>query len=227
MNAQVRDQRNEAIMAAGVTLIDPASAWIGPDVRIGPDTTIHPNVYLEGRTTIGRDVEIHAGVRIVNSSIGDGTIVQNYCVVRDSSIDQHVSMGPFSHIRPDSTVAAGAHIGNFVELKKTALGPGAKANHLAYLGDATIGARVNVGAGVITCNYDGVHKHKTVIGDGAFIGTDSQLVAPVTVGAGAYVAAGSTITHDVPEGALAIGRGKQENKPGWVEKRKGRTPPKE
>jgi bifunctional UDP-N-acetylglucosamine pyrophosphorylase / glucosamine-1-phosphate N-acetyltransferase len=226
MNAQVRDQRNAAVMAAGVTLIDPTSAWIGPDVQIGRDTTIHPNVYLEGRTTIGSNVEIHAGVRVINATIGDGTIVQNYCVVRDSTIDANVAMGPFSHIRPDSHVGPGAHIGNFVELKKTTLGPGAKANHLAYLGDASVGAKVNVGAGVITCNYDGVHKHRTVIGDGAFIGTDSQLVAPVTVGVEAYVAAGSTITEDVPDGALAIGRGRQENKVGWVAKRKGKIPAK-
>jgi bifunctional UDP-N-acetylglucosamine pyrophosphorylase / glucosamine-1-phosphate N-acetyltransferase len=226
MNAQVRDQRNAAVMASGVTLVDPTSAWIGPDVEIGPDTTIHPNVYLEGKTRVGANVEIHAGVRVINSTIGDGTVVQNYCVVRDATIDRGVSMGPFSHIRPDSHVGAGAHIGNFVELKKTRLGPGAKANHLSYLGDATIGARVNVGAGVITCNYDGVHKHPTVIDDGAFIGTDSQLVAPVRVGKDAYVAAGSTITEDVPDGALAIGRGRQENKPGWVERRKAKTPAK-
>jgi bifunctional UDP-N-acetylglucosamine pyrophosphorylase/glucosamine-1-phosphate N-acetyltransferase len=183
-------------------------------------------VYLEGATNIGARCEIHAGVRVVNSSVGDGTVIQNYCVVRDSTIDQNVAMGPFSHIRPDSTVAAGAHIGNFVELKKTSLGPGAKANHLAYLGDATIGAKVNVGAGVITCNYDGVHKHPTVIEDGAFIGTDSQLVAPVRVGREAYVAAGSTITENVPDGALAIGRGRQQNKAGWVERRKAQTPAK-
>ncbi len=226
MNAQVRDQRNAAVMAAGVTLIDPASAWIGPDVEIGPDTTIHPNVYLDGTTRIGRDCEIHAGVRVINSTIGDGTVIQNYCVVRDSVVDAKVAMGPFSHIRPDSHVGSGAHVGNFVELKKTRLGAGAKANHLAYLGDAIVGAKVNVGAGVITCNYDGVHKHQTVIGEGAFIGTDSQLVAPVTVGAGAYVAAGSTITEDVPDGALAIGRSRQANKPGWVAKRKGRAPAK-
>lgn len=226
MNAQVRDQRNGAVMASGVTLVDPTSAWIGPDVTIGQDTTIHPNVYLEGATAIGAHCEIHAGVRVINSSIGDGTVVQNYCVVRDSTIDQNVAMGPFSHIRPDSKVAAGAHIGNFVELKKTSLGPGAKANHLAYLGDAIVGAKVNVGAGVITCNYDGVHKHQTVIEDGAFIGTDSQLVAPVRVGKEAYVAAGSTITEDVPAGALAIGRGRQENKPGWVERNKAKTPAK-
>jgi bifunctional UDP-N-acetylglucosamine pyrophosphorylase/glucosamine-1-phosphate N-acetyltransferase len=224
MNAQVRDARNAVVMASGVTLVDPASAWIGPDVQIGPDTTIHPNVYLEGRTRIGRSVEIHAGVRVINSTIGDGTVVQNYCVVRDAHVDAKVAMGPFSHIRPDSHVEAGAHIGNFVELKKTRLGVGAKANHLAYLGDATIGARVNIGAGVITCNYDGVHKHQTVVEEGAFIGTDSQLVAPVTVGKEAYVAAGSTIVENVPAGALAIGRGRQENKPGWVEKRKAKIP---
>jgi bifunctional UDP-N-acetylglucosamine pyrophosphorylase/glucosamine-1-phosphate N-acetyltransferase len=213
-------------MASGVTLVDPSTAWIGPDVEIGPDTTIHPNVYLEGRTRIGANCEIHAGVRVINSTIGDGTVVQNYCVVRDSVVDQQVAMGPFSHIRPDSHVGAGAHVGNFVELKKTRLGLGAKANHLAYLGDAIIGAKVNVGAGVITCNYDGVHKHQTVIDDGAFIGTDSQLVAPVRVGKEAYVAAGSTITHDVPDGALAIGRGRQENKAGWATRRKGKAPAK-
>jgi len=226
MNAQVRDARNEAVMASGVTLVDPSSAWIGPDVDIGPDTTIHPNVYLEGRTRIGSNCEIHAGVRVINSTIGDGTVVHNYCVVRDSQVEANVAMGPFSHIRPDSHVAAGAHVGNFVELKKTRLGAGAKANHLSYLGDAVIGARVNIGAGVITCNYDGVHKHQTVIDDGSFIGTDSQLVAPVRVGKDAYVAAGSTITDDVPDGALAIGRGRQENKAGWVAKRKGKAPAK-
>jgi bifunctional UDP-N-acetylglucosamine pyrophosphorylase / glucosamine-1-phosphate N-acetyltransferase len=226
MNAQVRDARNEAVMASGVTLVDPSSAWIGPDVEIGPDTTLHPNVYLEGRTRIGSNCEIHAGVRVINSTIGDGTVVHNYCVVRDSQVDTNVAMGPFSHIRPDSHVAAGAHVGNFVELKKTRLGAGAKANHLSYLGDAVIGARVNIGAGVITCNYDGVHKHQTVIDDGSFIGTDSQLVAPVRVGKDAYVAAGSTITDDVPDGALAIGRGRQENKAGWVAKRKGKAPAK-
>ncbi|HEY8549681.1 MAG TPA: bifunctional UDP-N-acetylglucosamine diphosphorylase/glucosamine-1-phosphate N-acetyltransferase GlmU [Vicinamibacterales bacterium] len=226
MNAQIRDARNEAVMAGGVTLIDPATTWIGPDVVIGPDTVIHPNVMLEGTTRIGRDCEIHAGVRIINSTIEDGAVIQNYCVVRDSRIGPGVMMGPFSHIRPESDVEAGAHIGNFVELKKTRMGAGAKANHLAYLGDAIIGARVNIGAGTITCNYDGEKKHQTVIGEGAFIGSDSQLIAPVKIGAGAYVAAGSSITQDVPDGALAIARGRQENKPGWAERRKRSKPAK-
>ncbi len=227
MNAQVRDARNEAVMASGVTLVDPSSAWIGPDVEIGPDTTIHPNVYLEGRTRIGsqlRDPRRRAGDQLDDRRRHRGPELLRGARLRRSS--SNVAMGPFSHIRPDSHVAAGAHIGNFVELKKTRLGAGAKANHLAYLGDAIIGAKVNVGAGVITCNYDGVHKHQTVIDDGAFIGTDSQLVAPVRVGKEAYVAAGSTITEDVPDGALAIGRGRQENKAGWVAKRKGKAPAK-
>jgi bifunctional UDP-N-acetylglucosamine pyrophosphorylase/glucosamine-1-phosphate N-acetyltransferase len=224
MNAQIRDSRNADVMASGVTLVDPATAWIGPHVQIGPDTVIHPNVYLEGRTRIGARCEIHAGTRIIDSTIDDETVVQNYCVVRHSRVGRGVAMGPFSHIRPDSRVEDGAHVGNFVELKKTVLGPGSKANHLAYLGDATVGAGVNIGAGVITCNYDGAHKHPTVIGDGAFVGTDSQLVAPVRVGAGAYVAAGSSITHDVPDGALAIARSRQENKLGWAERRRPRKP---
>jgi bifunctional UDP-N-acetylglucosamine pyrophosphorylase / glucosamine-1-phosphate N-acetyltransferase len=146
--------------------------------------------------------------------------VQNYCVIRESTVDADVNMGPFSHLRPGSHLGQGAHVGNFVELKKARMGAGAKAGHLAYLGDATIGANANIGAGTITCNYDGEKKHQTVIGDGAFIGSDSQLVAPVTVGAGAYVAAGSSITQDVPDGALAIARSRQETKPGWAEKRK-------
>jgi bifunctional UDP-N-acetylglucosamine pyrophosphorylase/glucosamine-1-phosphate N-acetyltransferase len=211
-------------MASGVTLVDPTSAWIGPDVEIGNDTTIHPNVYLEGATKIGPRCEIHAGVRVINATIGEGTVVQNHCVIRDSKIDRNVSMGPFSHIRPDSVIAAGAHIGNFVELKKTVLGPGAKANHLAYLGDATIGAKTNVGAGVITCNYDGENKHRTVIGEGAFVGSDSQLVAPVTVGPGAYVGSGTTVTKNVPAGALAISRTPQKVVEGWAAKRKARKP---
>ena len=210
--------RNEELMAAGVSIVDPASAWIGPDVVVGPDTVIHQNVYLEGRTRIGAGCEIHACVRIVDSTIDDGVIVQNFCVITESHIAAGARIGPFAHIRPQSDVGEGAHVGNFTELKKTTLGKGSKANHLSYLGDATIGENVNIGAGTITCNYDGTHKHPTVIEDGAFIGSDSQLVAPVRVGKGAYVAAGSSIVEDVPAGALGIARGKQVNKDGWVEK---------
>ena len=220
MNAILRDQRNRQIMASGVTLVDPATTWIGPDVEIGQDTVIQPNVYLEGRTRIGRNCEIQAGVRIIDSTLADHVLVQNYTIIRNSTVASGAILGPFTHIRPDSQIDAGAHVGNFVELKKTRLGAGSKANHLAYLGDATIGEGVNVGAGVITCNYDGLRKHPTIIEDGAFVGTDSQLVAPVRIGKDSYIAAGSSITEDVPPGALAISRGRQVNKEGWAAKKK-------
>src|SRR4029079_14167967 len=218
--AILKTTRNEELMASGVTIVDPSSAWIGPDVAIGPDTIIHPNVHLEGRTRIGSGCEINASVRIVDSTLEDNVVINNFCVMRESHVRAGAQIGPFAHIRPQSDVGEGAHVGNFTELKKTTLGKGSKANHLSYLGDATIGEKVNVGAGTITCNYDGTHKHPTVIDDGAFIGSDSQLVAPVRVGKGAYVAAGSSIVEDVPAGALGIARGKQVNKDGWVEKNK-------
>lgn len=220
VTAILRTTRNEALMAAGVSIVDPASAWIGPDVTIGADTVIQPNVYLEGRTRIGSNCVIHAGVRIVDSTIDDGAVINNYCVIAESHVGADARIGPFAHIRPQSDVGEGAHVGNFTELKKTSLGKGSKANHLSYLGDAIIGEKVNVGAGTITCNYDGTHKHPTVIEDGAFIGSDTQLVAPVRVGKGAYVAAGSSIVDDVPAGALGIARGKQINKDGWVARKK-------
>ncbi|MDE3157107.1 MAG: bifunctional UDP-N-acetylglucosamine diphosphorylase/glucosamine-1-phosphate N-acetyltransferase GlmU [Acidobacteriota bacterium] len=215
----VRQQKNEELMAAGVTIEDPATTYVDQDVEVGPDTVLHPFVILEGRTTIGRACEIHAGTRIVNSTLADGVTVLNHCLIVDSRVETGASVGPFAHLRGESTLAAGARVGNFVELKKTVLGPGSKAMHHAYLGDATIGAKVNVGAGTITCNYDGERKHPTVIEDHAFIGSDSQLIAPVTVGQGAYVAAGSSITDDVPAGALAIARGRQVNKPDWAAKK--------
>ena len=220
--AVVRLARNDALMAAGVTLVDPATTYVDADVEVGPDTVVHPNVYLEGRTRIGAACEIHSGARIVNSTVGDGTVIRNHCVIEDSAIAGGVDLGPFARLRPGSDVRAHAHVGNFVELKKTVLGERSKAGHLAYLGDATIGADVNIGAGTITCNYDGVRKNPTVIEDGVFIGSDSQLVAPVRVGRGAYVAAGSSITDDVPPGALAIARGRQVNKDGWVARKKNR-----
>ena len=216
----LRTARNEELMAAGVTIVDPATAYIGPDVAIGSDTVLHPNVFLDGRTTIGANCEIQCGVRIVNSALDDGVFVNSYCVITDSRVARGAKLGPFAHIRPDSHVGEDAHVGNFVELKKTLLGRGSKASHLAYLGDAIVGDKVNVGAGTITCNYDGKKKSQTTIEDGAFIGSDSQLIAPVTIGKGAYVAAGSSITQDVPPGSLAISRGKQANKLGWVENKK-------
>ena len=219
VGAIVRHTKNEELMAAGVTLVDPATTYIEPGVVVGPDTIIHPNVYLEGRTVIGEGCEIHAGTRIVDSTIGDRVLIRNYCVITESSVAARAVLGPFAHLRPASHVLDGAHIGNFVELKKTTLGRGSKASHLTYLGDATIGDDVNIGAGTITCNFDGKTKNPTVIEDGAFIGSDSALVAPVTIGRGAYVAAGSTITEDVPANALGIARSRQVNKEAWVKKR--------
>jgi bifunctional UDP-N-acetylglucosamine pyrophosphorylase/glucosamine-1-phosphate N-acetyltransferase len=220
VSAILKSRRADELMAAGVTIVDPATTWIGPDVRVGADTILHPNVFLEGRTSIGSGCEIHACVRLVDATVDDGAVVHNFCVIVDAHVAGGAQVGPFAHLRPKSHVLADAKVGNFVELKNTTLGKGAKASHLTYLGDATIGENVNIGAGTITCNYDGTHKHPTVIEDGAFIGSDSQLIAPVRVGRGAYVAAGSSITEDVPAGALGIARGKQVNKPGWVEKNK-------
>jgi bifunctional UDP-N-acetylglucosamine pyrophosphorylase/glucosamine-1-phosphate N-acetyltransferase len=218
--AILRERKNDELMAAGVTLIDPGSAWIGPDVTIGADTIVHPNVYLEGRTRIGSGCEIHAGVRIVDSTIDDGVVINNYCVIAESHVASGARLGPFAHIRPQSDVGEGAHVGNFTELKKTTLGKGSKANHLSYLGDTTIGERVNIGAGTITCNYDGVRKQQTVIEDGAFVGSDTQLIAPVTVGRDAYIGTGTTVRENVPPGALAVSAGKQRNIEGWVEKKR-------
>jgi bifunctional UDP-N-acetylglucosamine pyrophosphorylase/glucosamine-1-phosphate N-acetyltransferase len=216
----VRQTKNEELMAAGVTIVDPATTYIEPDVEIGADTVIHPGVAIEGQSRIGAACEIHSNVRIVDSEVANKVVINNFCLIIGSRIAEGAAVGPFAHLRPETVVGEGAKIGNFVELKKTTMGPGSKANHLAYLGDATIGAKVNVGAGTITCNYDGVHKHPTVIEDGAFIGSDSQLVAPVRVGKGAYVAAGSSIVEDVPAGSLGIARGRQTNIDGWVKRRK-------
>lgn len=219
VSAIVRQSRNEELMAAGVTIEDPATTYVGPDVEVGPDTVIHPNVYLEGSTRVGEACVIHAGARIVDSTIESGAVVQNYCVITSSRVATGTSIGPFAHLRPGSDVQEGARIGNFVEIKKSTVGPGSKAGHLTYLGDATLGRNVNVGAGTITCNYDGRQKHPTIIEDEVFVGSDSQLVAPVRVGAGAYIAAGSTITADVPGGALAIARARQTVKEDWTRAR--------
>ena len=218
---QVRRTHVEALMSKGVVCIDPDTVYVDMDVEVGADTVLHPNVYLEGSTRIGAGCEIHAGARVVDCLVEDGALVGNYSVLHASRVDAGAIVGPFARLRPDSHVCAGAHVGNFVELKKTVLGPGSKANHLTDLGDATIGTGVNVGAGTITCNYDGVQKHPTTIEDGAFIGSDTQLIAPVRVGRGAYVAAGSSITDDVPAGALGLARARQVNKEGWAGRKKG------
>src|ERR1051326_7137566 len=216
----MRRRKCEALMSGGVTIIDPDTTFIDADVQIGADTTIYPSVQIYGQTVIGDDVTIHSFSRISNSKIGTQSTVLEGCIVADSVLGDDVSIGPYAHLRMGTTVADNAKVGNFVEIKKTALGAGSKSMHLAYLGDATIGTNVNVGAGVITCNYDGVKKHPTVIEDGAFVGTDSQLIAPVRIGKDAYVAAGSSVTEDVPPGSLAIARGRQVNKEGWVKERK-------
>jgi bifunctional UDP-N-acetylglucosamine pyrophosphorylase/glucosamine-1-phosphate N-acetyltransferase len=219
----VRQKKNEELMAAGVTIEDPATTYIDESVVIGADTVIHPGVYLEGKTEIGQACEIHAGVRIINSTLDDRVTVQNFCVINGSRLGPGVTVGPFVHMRPDNELHESVRIGNFVELKKSVVGKGSKAGHLSYLGDAVIGEGVNIGAGTITCNYDGTQKHQTVIEDGAFIGSDTQLVAPVTVGKGAYVGSGTTIRESVPAGSLAVSAGKQRNIENWADKKKRRT----
>ena len=220
VSAVMRQNKNEELMAAGVTLVDPATTYIDPDVEVGADTVIHPGVVIQGHSRIGSGCEIHAYVRIADSELADRVTIHNFCLLVGARVAAGAVVGPFAHLRPATVVGPGARVGNFVELKKTTLGAGSKASHLSYLGDATIGANVNVGAGTITCNYDGQQKHETVIEDDAFIGSDTQLIAPVRVGKGAYVGAGSSITADVPPGALGIARGRQTNVEGWAAERK-------
>ncbi len=219
----LRQRKNVELMAAGVTIEDPATTFIDQDVEVGADTIIKPGVSLERGTRVGADCVIHSGSRLVGSTVGDRVVILNHCVVTDSIVGAGASIGPFAHLRGDAQIGPRAKVGNFVELKKTVLGQGSKASHLTYLGDAVIGADVNIGAGTITCNYDGVRKQVTTIADGAFIGSDTQLIAPVTVGEGAYVGTGTTIREDVPPGALAVSAGKQRNIEGWVEQRKKRN----
>jgi bifunctional UDP-N-acetylglucosamine pyrophosphorylase/glucosamine-1-phosphate N-acetyltransferase len=212
-------RRAAELMESGVTILDPECTYIDPDVSVGPDTVIHPMARLEGSTSIGSGCTIGALCHIVDSTLADGVVVRDMCVIAQSRLASGVVVGPFAHLRPGTQLEEGVHIGNFVEVKKSRLGRKSKANHLAYLGDAEIGERCNIGAGTITCNYDGVRKHLTTLGDEVFIGSDTQLVAPVSVGRGAYVGAGSTITKDVPEQALALSRVQQRNIEGWVTRR--------
>jgi bifunctional UDP-N-acetylglucosamine pyrophosphorylase/glucosamine-1-phosphate N-acetyltransferase len=205
---------------AGVTIRDGASIDAG--VVLAPDVTVEAGAVLRGRTRVGGGAVIDVGCVLKDVDVGEGAVVKPYSVATDSRIGPKATVGPFSHLRPDSDIGEDAHVGNFVETKKTRMRPGAKANHLAYLGDSIIGERANVGAGTIFCNYDGFQKHTTVIEEGAFIGSDSQIVAPVTVGAHAYVATGTTVTRDVPPDALAVGRVKQENKEGYASKLRAR-----
>jgi len=215
-----RREKASSLMAAGVTIFYPETCVIDADVQVGADTVIEPFVQLLGRTKIGSDCRIRSYSVITNSEIGDSVLVRPGCVMESSRVANGALLGPYSHLRPGSEIGEGAHVGNFVETKKAKLGRGSKANHLTYLGDAEIGAGVNIGAGTITCNYDGVHKHTTVIEDGVFVGSDSTLVAPVKLGKGSYVAAASCITENVPEDSLAIGRSRQIVKEQWAKQKR-------
>jgi bifunctional UDP-N-acetylglucosamine pyrophosphorylase/glucosamine-1-phosphate N-acetyltransferase len=208
------------LMAQGVTIFRPDTCVIDDEVTVGPDTVIEPYVQLLGATRIGSECRIRSYSVVQHSVLGNCVIVRNGCILDRAEVGDGAVLGPYAHLRPESRIGEMAHVGNFCETKKTTLGRGSKANHLTYLGDAVIGAGVNVGAGVITCNYDGARKHTTTIGDGVFVGSDCTLVAPVSLGDGAYVGAGSCITHPVPAGALAIGRAHQVTKEGWVAARR-------
>ena len=224
IDEQMRLAKCRQLMDDGVTIFYPATCVIDADVEIAPDTVIEPYVQLLGKTKIGANSRVRSYCVVRDSEIGDGVTVRPGSIMEDARIGPGAIIGPYSHLRPGSEIGEAAHVGNFVETKKIKLGKGSKANHLTYLGDADIGAGVNIGAGTITCNYDGVHKHKTVIDDDVFIGSDSTLVAPVRVGKGAYVGAASCITDDVPEDALAVARGRQVVKEGWARlKRAERT----
>jgi bifunctional UDP-N-acetylglucosamine pyrophosphorylase / glucosamine-1-phosphate N-acetyltransferase len=215
-------RKAELLAAQGVRIEDPASTLVGPEVLVETGAVLRPFTILEGRTIVRAGAVVGPFVRLVDVEVGPGAQILDHCLLRQSVVEAGASVGPFAHLRPESRVGARAKVGNFVELKKTHLGEGSKAQHLSYLGDATVGAGVNIGAGTITCNYDGVVKSQTVIEAGAFVGSDTTLVAPVTVGEGAYVAAGSTITENVPKDALALARARQVTKAGWAARRRDR-----
>jgi bifunctional UDP-N-acetylglucosamine pyrophosphorylase / glucosamine-1-phosphate N-acetyltransferase len=208
---------NERHMKNGVTIVDPEHTYIGPDVKIGADTIIHPGTILKGETVIEEEAEIGPYSELINCYVGKGTIVKQ-SVASDSKIGNHVKVGPYAHLRPESSIGNNGKIGNFVEIKKTELKENSKVSHLSYIGDAHVGSNVNIGCGTITVNYDGKHKYVTTIEDDSFIGCNSNLIAPVTIGRGSYVAAGSTITKDVPEDSLSVARARQTNKEGYASK---------
>ncbi len=219
-NTILRRRINEQMMQNGVTLIDPAAAYIDPDVEIGEDTIIHPGVHLRGRTRLGRECVVEPGVVVSDCTIGDRVHLKAGSVLAEATVGSDTDVGPMAHLRPGTVLAGHNKIGNFVETKKAVLGQGSKASHLTYLGDTDIGAEVNIGCGTITCNYDGVNKHKTIIEDHVFVGSDTQFVAPVRIGRNSLIAAGSTITRDVPPDSLALARTPQVNKDGWRLKKK-------
>ncbi len=215
----LRRRKIEALLAAGVTLPAPDRVHVDPEVTVGTDSVIEPGSVLLGSTRIGRGVRIQAGCVVEDCRVEDGAHLKPYCVLTASRVRKGAVLGPFAHLRPEADIGEDARIGNFVEVKKSRIGRGSKANHLAYIGDCTIGRKANIGAGTITCNYDGLAKHRTVIGDGVFVGSDTQFVAPVTIGKGALIGAGATITKDVPPFALALSRAEQKVIEGWVIRR--------
>ena len=220
--ATTHESRALSLLDLGVLVEDPATTFVGPEVVVEKGARLRPFTVLEGRTVVRAGASVGPFARLVDVEVEAGAEILDHCLLRESVVETGAIVGPFAHVRPQSRVGASARVGNFVELKKTSLGQGSKAQHLSYLGDATVGPGVNIGAGTITCNYDGVKKSPTRIDAGAFVGSDSILVAPVTVGEGAYVAAGSTITKDVPKDALALGRARQVTKPGWAARRRAR-----
>jgi len=222
LDATMRAATANRLMAAGVTIFRPDTCVIDADVEVSPDTIIEPFVQLLGPTRIGSDCHIRSYSVIENCTLGDRILIRQSCILTDSTVEDGAKIGPFAHLRPGSEIGEDAHVGNFVETKKARLGKGAKANHLSYLGDAEVGEGTNIGAGVITCNYDGVNKHKTRIGKGVFVGSDSTLVAPIAIEEGAYIGAGSCITRNIPAGALAVGRARQVTKEGWAAARRAR-----
>ena len=223
LDQTLRANTARRLMDSGVTILRPDTCVIDAQVQIEPDVIIEPFVQLLGKTRIAADTRVRSYSIIENCQIGSGVLIRQSCVLAESTIADGAKIGPFSHIRPGSNIGNNAHVGNFVEIKKSTLGTGAKANHLAYIGDAEVGERTNIGAGTITCNYDGVNKHITRIGKDVFVGSNSTLIAPVTAGDGAYIAAASCISKDVPPDALAVGRTRQLNKEGWAKAKKART----
>jgi bifunctional UDP-N-acetylglucosamine pyrophosphorylase/glucosamine-1-phosphate N-acetyltransferase len=217
-NEVLRQKKLKDLMLSGVTVVDPKTTYVDRTVEVGKDTLLYPNCHLQGRTKIGERCIIEPNSKVSDSIIGNDVTIRSNSVITESKIEEGASIGPFAHLRPLSEVKAKAKIGNFVEVKKSVIGEGSKANHLAYIGDSLLGEDVNIGAGTITCNYDGFEKHQTIIGNRVFVGSNVELVAPVKVGNGSSIGAGTTVTKDIPEGALAISRVKQKNIKGWSKK---------
>ena len=215
-----REWKRDQLMSDGVTIQLPETVLVDPDVAVGEDTILEPTVQLLGKTKIGARCTIRTGSVLRDATLGDDVLVEPHCVIDSSRLESEVILGPFARLRPESHLLKGARIGNFVEIKKSTIGEGSKAPHLSYIGDAKVGTKSNIGAGTITCNYDGFAKHPTTIGSRVFVGSDSVLVAPVKLGDGAYIAAGSVITENVPPDALGIARGRQSTKPNWAAKKR-------